>query len=590
MLLTNYNALFGSFLAIAYLLPLDVQAGRVALSFQATVNNKPLILDSIRYKNQVGQPYSISRLSLFLSEFCFHHSDGSLFHCEDSVGWFDSGKQNNNLILKNIPEGNYSKFSFNVGLKPKWNRADPWAFGAQHPLNPNVSSLYWNWKGGYIFAAIEGLYRRKNQKEYLGFSYHFANEQNLTPISISCEIPVYEQTGITIDLAIDKLFHAEGSIDFVNTGSSSHSKQQDIVAEILKNNFRNAFSIHAEKEPVVQKTSHLLKKPLYLPDIFEPFDFRMSKRFPVPNLPADNPLIRSRVELGKKLFNDKNLSADNTISCSSCHKRKSAFSDNARFSMGVNHRVGNRQSMPLFNLAWKKRFFWDGRASSLRKQVLEPIQNHREMDMDLGKLINRLRSNHLITAQFFESFGSNEITEEKISLALESFLLSITSYNSKFDQFLSGKAILTPDEQRGFELFFTENEPRNGQFGADCFHCHGGPLFTDHAFHNNGLESKINDVGLAGTTGFPSDRGKFATPSLRNVALTAPYMHDGRFDTLDSVIDHYSFGVQRSATLDPNLAKHPNGGIALSARDRSDLVAFLKTLTDPLFVDSEENN
>ena len=176
------------------------------------------------------------------------------------------------------------------------------------------------------------------------------------------------------------------------------------------------------------------------------------------------------------------------------------------------------------------------------------------------------------------------VDDINLSLALESFLLSLTSYDSKFDQAMQGKAELSEAEQRGFELFMTEFEPRSGQFGADCFHCHGGALFTDNRFHDNGLESRNNDLGLAEVTQLRSDEHKFSTPSLRNVALTAPYMHDGRFESLEEVIDHYSSGIHPRETLDPNLAKHPSGGIPLNDGDKAALVAFLKTLTDPQYL------
>ena len=148
---------------------------------------------------------------------------------------------------------------------------------------------------------------------------------------------------------------------------------------------------------------------------------------------------------------------------------------------------------------------------------------------------------------------------------------------------LRGEDNFTADEQRGFELFSTEYDPRRGQFGADCFHCHGGPLFQSQSYANNGLDEKFADAGRGKITGKISDDGKFAVPSLRNAALTAPYMHDGRFATLEEVVEHYTTGVNRSATLDPNLAKHPDGGVPLSAADKRTLVAFLKTLTDAQF-------
>ncbi len=186
-------------------------------------------------------------------------------------------------------------------------------------------------------------------------------------------------------------------------------------------------------------------------------------------------------------------------------------------------------------------------------------------------------------ALFTTAFGSPEITAEKISLALENYLLTLTSFDAKFDRVLRGEGKFTPEEQRGFELFSTEYDPRRGQFGADCFHCHGGPLFQSQSFANNGLDDTFADLGRGKITGKKSDDGKFATPSLRNVALTAPYMHDGRFQTLEAVVEHYATGLKRSATLDPNLAKHPDGGVPLSAADKRALVAFLNTLTDAQF-------
>jgi cytochrome c peroxidase len=188
-------------------------------------------------------------------------------------------------------------------------------------------------------------------------------------------------------------------------------------------------------------------------------------------------------------------------------------------------------------------------------------------------------------ARLFENaFGSPKITSDKIARAIEQFLLVQVSFTAKFDRVLRGDEKFTPAEQRGFELFFTEYDPYHGQLGADCFHCHGGPLFQSQTFANNGLDSTFSDLGLFQTTHRAGDGGKFAVPSLRNVEMTAPYMHDGRFRTLDEVVDHYCTGMKRSATLDPNLAKHPDGGVPLSADDKKALVAFLKTLTDEKFV------
>src|SRR5438093_6457382 len=175
------------------------------------------------------------------------------------------------------------------------------------------------------------------------------------------------------------------------------------------------------------------------------------------------------------------------------------------------------------------------------------------------------------------------MTADRTARALEQFLLTQVSCDSKFDRVIQGEAKFTDEEQRGFELFHTEYDPRREQFGADCFHCHGGPLFQSQNFANNGLDSEFEDLGRYAATKREGDQGKFAVPSLRNVEVTGPYMHDGRFKTLEEVVEHYSTGVKRTATLDPNLAKHPDGGVPLSQADKQALVAFLKTLTDEPF-------
>ena len=186
-------------------------------------------------------------------------------------------------------------------------------------------------------------------------------------------------------------------------------------------------------------------------------------------------------------------------------------------------------------------------------------------------------------ALFNTAFGTREITSDRIARALEQFLLVQVSFDSKFDRSILGQEQLTPEEKRGFELFNTEYDPARLKFGADCFHCHGGPLFQSQSFANNGLETVFKDTGRYMVSKRESDKGKFAVPSLRNVAVTAPYMHDGRFETLDKVIAHYAGKVNPTATLDPNLAKHSKGGVPLSAADQRALIMFLKTLTDKRF-------
>jgi cytochrome c peroxidase len=294
-------------------------------------------------------------------------------------------------------------------------------------------------------------------------------------------------------------------------------------------------------------------------------------------------LTEEGVALGRRLFSEPMLSLGNRQSCATCHDPTKAFTDGAAVSVGAEGRSGTRSSMPLLNLAWKTSFFWDGRARTLREQVLQPITNPDEMAESLPSVLAKLAATSAADGYpeaFRSAFGSPEITAERLARALEQFLLVQVSGDSKFDRALRGEATLSTLEARGFELFRTEFDPTRGLRGADCFHCHGGSLFQSQRFGNNGLSTTFTDRGRAGVTGRASDEGLFAVPSLRNVARTAPYMHDGRFKTLEEAIAHYCTGVKSSPTLDPNLAKHPDGGLRLEAQDQQALVAFLHTLSE----------
>lgn len=299
------------------------------------------------------------------------------------------------------------------------------------------------------------------------------------------------------------------------------------------------------------------------------------------------------------LFHDNRLSSDNTINCASCHSQSNALSDPNQFSVGVNGAQGNRNGMAIFNLAFHEGgFFWDGRATTLREQALGPIENPLEMNETLPNVISKLNQDPDYLAAFTLAFGDENITSERIALALENFMFSITSDNSKYDQFLLGNATLTDSEERGRRLFFGGNNgngggPGNGPGGlggANCVRCHGGPNFDDRRFFNIGLDSDANitDIGRQEVTGNPNDRGKFKTTSLRNIAVSAPYMHDGRFSTLEQVLNHYNNGIENSATLDPGLRNAANNGMGLSQQDRTDIINFLHTLTDFTYLNNPD--
>jgi len=313
-------------------------------------------------------------------------------------------------------------------------------------------------------------------------------------------------------------------------------------------------------------------------------------KFPAPAIAGDNQLTQATVLLGKMLFYEPLLSANNQMNCASCHNQANAFDDTAQFSIGVRGLKGERQAMAIFNMAWNtNNFFWDGRSELLRHQSTKPIQDPLEMNEKIENVIFKLSANSNYTNQFIRAFGSKEINELKISLALEQFMNTIVSYQSKYDDYLDGKLNLTPSEERGRKLFFREyNQFIPDSSGADCAHCHSGFNFENDRFMNNGLDASFKDAGRFKFTGKSEDEGKFKVVSLRNIALTPPYMHDGRFKTLLEVVEHYNSGLQKSATIDPALEQTRGTGLRLTNQDKLDLVGFLNTLTDYKFINNQE--
>lgn len=318
-----------------------------------------------------------------------------------------------------------------------------------------------------------------------------------------------------------------------------------------------------------------------------PFHFDMKGSLPAPAIPGDNPLTEEGIELGRQLFYDKLLSRTETQSCGGCHALGNALDDSLQFSVGVRGLKGNRNAMPIFNLVFDTAFFWDGRSPSLRDQVLRPIQDTLEMDESLANVLTKLQSSTKYKSLFKNAFGNEEITIAKMALALEQFLMSIISVDSKADQVRRGERTFTAEEKRGEELYFKEYVPGSpASSGADCFHCHQAPLFRTRDFENNGLDSdgSMKDLGRFSVTSRESDKGRFKIPSLRNVSVTAPYMHDGRFRTLEEVVEHYSSGLKNSATISSEMSAVNFGGVGLTSADKKALVAYLKTLTDSTYL------
>ncbi len=304
--------------------------------------------------------------------------------------------------------------------------------------------------------------------------------------------------------------------------------------------------------------------------------------FPSYDIPEDNPMSVEAVKLGRHLFYDPILSGDSTQSCASCHNQALGFTDNElQFSTGIDGIEGDKNSMQLINLLWSDRLFWDGRSETLEEQALEPVENPIELHDTWPNVVEKLERHPVYPILFEQAFGSRTITKELAAKAIAQFERTLISGNTRYHRYKYGLpgGNMSDSELRGMTLFFGEK--------AECFHCHVDITFTDNSFRNNGLNRVFppESQGLFNVTGDPADIGKFKTPTLINIAQTAPYMHDGRFETLEEVLDHYATGVNFSPTLDPLIRLN---GFQLTQDERADLVAFLRTLTDEEFLSNPD--
>lgn len=313
-----------------------------------------------------------------------------------------------------------------------------------------------------------------------------------------------------------------------------------------------------------------------------PYYIEIPDGFPEYLIPESNLPTVEGIELGRKLFYDPILSRNNNISCGSCHQQEHGFSDPKRLSIGTNNEESEFHSMSIVNLAWQPRFFWNGRENSLEKQALAPVVNPLEMDMTWPEVEQRLNTHAVYPKLFLEAFGSEVIDSSLVTQAIAQFEYTIISANSKWDRYRRNEIELSPLEEKGRQIF-TSLEKHNG----DCTHCHSDidPLVGDFVMRNNGLDSDADlKPGYSSVTELDRDFGKFKTPSLRNLAFTAPYMHDGRFETLRDVLDFYSRGVHFNRTVDPLMEYANEGGVDMSEESKDALIAFLLTLTDSTLI------
>ena len=301
--------------------------------------------------------------------------------------------------------------------------------------------------------------------------------------------------------------------------------------------------------------------------------FRIPSGWPKPAYDFNkNPLTQAKIDLGRVLFYDPILSRDSSTSCASCHSQYNAFAHaDHPLSHGIKDRIGNRNAPTLINLAWQKNLMWDGAVHHLDVQALAPISNPLEMDENIGEVIKKLKRLKLYRELFLKAYLDSSVTSEKTLKAISQFMLTLVSSDSKYDKVMRKEIMFTPQEENGHKIF-----------KKNCSSCHQEPLFTNNQFENNGLlpDKKLNDIGRAKISLNSADSFKFKVPTLRNIEFSFPYMHDGRFNNLLEVINHYTGEKFNSFSLSKKL----NRKMHLSSKDKTDLIAFLLTLTDKSFL------
>ncbi|NCD72063.1 c-type cytochrome [Mucilaginibacter sp. R11] len=318
-------------------------------------------------------------------------------------------------------------------------------------------------------------------------------------------------------------------------------------------------------------------------NLADSISFKQPSNFPVPAYDLKhNPITTKGFLLGKALFYDPSLSADGTVACGNCHQASAAFANlGSAVSKGIKGCKGSRNAPPLFNLAWQKEYMWDGRINAMQLVPVNALTNPCEMGNSIDKLLLNLQKDNSYPSRFKEVFGSSKITQQMVLDALSQFTAMLISANSKYDRYMRHEAgaSFTLNEEAGYEFFKQK-----------CASCHTEPLFTDLSYRNNGLEETSIDIGRDSLTHQRSDNGKFRVPTLRNIEITGPYMHDGRFYSLKEVLQHYNAGMKKHANLDKVFTQNQQPGIAISATEQTQIIAFLKTLTDVDFINDRRFN
>ncbi|MBM3847475.1 MAG: hypothetical protein FJ405_14480, partial [Verrucomicrobia bacterium] len=351
-------------------------AQELRIEIRPQFSRAPLILDTPGNLVQPGQTVSVTRLDFLLSNFALRSTHGVWFYSSNRFAHISIRDGKTSFVLRGLAKENVDRIRFHVGVPPKENHASPGQFDAHHPLNPNLNGLHWDWEGGYVFVAVEGMWKERSR----GYSFHIATDAHLMTVELPVRLQTDQASSLQISFNVDGLFSHPNEVRLTDETLSTHSRAGDPVAHKLRINIEHAFEAIGTLHPSTPTRSDAdsagtISRALVSSQA-TPHRFAFPSYYPQPALPLDNPLTLQGIALGQRLFEDPQLSASNKQSCASCHQAASGFADaGKRYSVGADGRVGTRNTMPLFNLAWRHSFFWDGRAATLREQVLQPIEN-----------------------------------------------------------------------------------------------------------------------------------------------------------------------------------------------------------------------
>lgn len=524
--------------------------GELSFSFAHVVGlTGPVVIGpDTPYTNVAGNRYGVMRLQYFVSDIVLERQGADPVQL-DEIHYVDLAEPATLRYVPAtpIPPGIYTGVSFVFGIPKAKNISN--AF-----VQPPQSLMEWPamMGGGYHYMKLEGRFIDR-QEQIANFKLHTGMLMGMdysVPVALEDLALDVGEADLEVEIVMDieEWLRDPNVYDFNDymPGMMGNAQAQRSAQQNGWNVFALGYVGPPEQHPPAVEPT--------------PFVIELPANVPIPMIvPADNPTTVEGVALGRRLYYDTRLDGIGDRACATCHLQEKSFTSNR--TEGI---------LAHINLAFADAFLWDGKVQGTLEDVMRfEVEEFFEADM------SRLAADPAYPEMFTRAFGPGPLTTRKAAYALAQFQRTLVSFDSKLDRYLRGEVTLTDAEQRGAMVFYSET--------GDCFHCHGTVLFTDNRFHNNALDAEPARKGLADVTGDPADVGKFKTPTLRNIALTAPYMHDDRYATLEEVIDFYSEGLEYSPTADSLMKNVAEGGVRLTPEQKADLLAFMHTLTDTSF-------